>query len=122
MNWYIRLSVAAATVAVAILATGYGLAASPLLAAGAVLGVLVLAVTLSWPTVVVAIMLALGPINLAFLTGGAKELLPGLGGLDMSGIRLVGVSAGLGMVVLTRKDLIQALASPPARWYVLFLA
>ena len=40
----------------------------------------------------------------------------------MSGIRLVGVSAGLGMVVLTRKDLLQALASPPARWYVLFLA
>ena len=122
MNWHIGLLVAAASVAVAILAVGYGLAASPLLAAGAVLGILVLAVTLSWPTAVVAVMLALGPINLAFLTGGAKELLPGLGGLDMSGIRLVGVSAGLGMVVLTRKDLLQALASPAARWYVLFLA
>ena len=122
MNQYIRFSVAATTVTVAIMATGYGLAASPLLAAGAVLGVLVLAATLFWPRVVIAVMLALGPINLAFLTGGAKELLPGLGGLDMSGIRLLGVSAGLGMVVLTRKDLLQALASPPARWYVLFLA
>ena len=122
MSWRIRFSVAAAAVVLALVGTGYGLAASPLLAAGTVLGVLLLAVALAWPTAVVAVMLALGPVNLAFLTGSAKELLPAFGGLDMSGIRLVGVSAGLGMVVLTRGDLLRALAAPPARWYVLFLA
>ena len=122
MSWRIRFLVTAAAVGIAFLAAGYGLAANPLLAVGAVLGVLVLAVTLAWPTVVVSVMLALGPVNLGFLTGGYKELLPALGGLDMSGIRLVGITAGLGMVVLTRRDLLETLVTPPARWYVLFLA
>jgi O-antigen ligase len=122
VSWRIRFSVTTTLVVVALLATGYGLAANPLLAAGAVLGVIVLAVTLTWPMVVVAVMLALGPVNLGFLTGGYKELLPALGGLDMSGIRLVGISAGLATVVLTRADLLKALVAIPARWYVLFLA
>src|SRR5690349_20472845 len=84
-----------------LLAAGFGLAANPLLAAGAVLGVAVIAATLAWPLTVVGLMLALGPIDLSGITGGVRGLLPALGGLDMSGIRLVAVSAGLGTVVLT---------------------
>jgi O-antigen ligase len=112
---------ASALLLLALLVTGFGLAASPLLAAGAVLGVAVIATTLAWPLVVVAIMLALGPINLAFLTGGERQLLPALGGLDMSGIRLVAISGAIAVFVLTRRDLVRGLASPAIRWYVLFL-
>jgi O-antigen ligase len=39
-------------------------------------------------------MLVVGPIDLSFITGGFKALFPGLGGLDMNGIRLVGASSG----------------------------
>jgi O-antigen ligase len=102
-------------------AIGFGLAASPLLAAGAVLGVAVIAATLAWPLVIVGVMLVLGPVDLAVLTGGARGLLPALGGLDMSGIRLIGISAGLGTVILTRRDLLGSLGAPETRWYTLFL-
>jgi O-antigen ligase len=106
----------------ALVATGFALAASPLLAAGAVLGVAVIAATLAWPMAVVGVMLVLGPVDLALLTGGARGLLPGLGGLDMSGIRLIGICAGLGTLVVTRRDLLRGLLAPEARWYTLFLS
>jgi O-antigen ligase len=112
----------AAAGASALVVTGYGLAAQPLLAAGAVLGIAVISATLAWPLMIVALMLALGPIDLSVLTGGARGLLPALGGLDMSGIRLIAISGGLGMVVLTRRDLLEQLGGPLARWYTLFLA
>jgi O-antigen ligase len=105
----------------ALIAIGFGLAASPLLAAGAVLGVAVIAATLAWPMAVVGVMLVLGPVDLSILTGGARGLLPALGGLDMSGIRLIGISAGLGTLVLTRRDLLRGLLAPEVRWYSLFL-
>ena len=53
----------AALVALALVATGFGLAASPLLAAGAVLGTAVIAGTLAWPVVVAGVMLALGRMH-----------------------------------------------------------
>lgn len=112
---------ASALLLLALLVTGFGLAASPLLAAGAVFGIAMIAATLAWPVVVVGVMLVLGPVDLAFLTGGARGLLPALGGLDMSGIRLIGISAGLGTVILTRRDLLRGLLAPEARWYTLFL-
>jgi O-antigen ligase len=111
----------AALVLLALVATGFGLAASPLLAAGAVFGVAMIAATLAWPLVVLGMMLVLGPVDLAFLTGGTRGLLPALGGLDMSGIRLIGVCAGLGTFILTRRDLVRGLLAPEARWYTLFV-
>ncbi|MBW3535482.1 MAG: O-antigen ligase family protein [Gemmatimonadetes bacterium] len=77
---------------------------------------------LLWPLVVLGIMLALGPVDLSILTGGARGLLPALGGLDMSGIRLVGISAALGLLILSRREILKMAGSPWARWYVLFLA
>ena len=106
---------------VLLLVTGYGLSAAPLLVIGAVLGAALVGATVGWPLGVLAVMLALGPVDLSFLTGGARGLLPQLGGVDMSGIRLVGITAGLGLVVLTRRDLLKSLLGPTARWYVLFL-
>jgi hypothetical protein len=117
-NGSLTLAAAAAPI---LLAVAYGLAASPLLAAGAVVGMAVVGGTVAWPLIAVAVMLAMGPVDISFLSGGQRELLPALGGLDMSGIRLVGLSAGLGLVVLTRRDLLQTLTTPAARWYVLFL-
>jgi O-antigen ligase len=104
-----------------LIAIGFASAANPLLAAGVVLGVAVIAATLAWPLTVVGIMLALGPIDLSGITGGVRGLLPALGGFDMSGIRLAAISAGLGTVVLTRRDLLGSLLAGPARWYTLFL-
>lgn len=117
-----RGGAAAAAAAGALVVAGAGMAGSPLLAAGAVLGTAMVTATLLWPLVVLGIMLALGPVDLSFITGGARELLPALGGLDMSGIRLVGISAALGLVILSRRDILRLAASPPARWYLLFLA
>ena len=73
---------------------GFAIVQSPWLIAGAVFGVAVLAVALTEPLALVALMLVVGPIDLSFITGGFKALFPGMGGLDMNGIRLVGASAG----------------------------
>lgn len=108
--------------ALALPAAGVALAAEPLLAAGAVLGAGVLYATFAWPLGVIAAMLALGPTNLAFLTGGERELLPALGGLDMSGIRLLAISGAVSVFVFTRRDLLSGLFAPASRWYALFLA
>ena len=98
------------------------LAWQPWLAAGVVFGAVLLYVTVTWPLVVVGVTLALGPVDLSFVTGGFKGLLPQLGGLDMNGIRLVGVTAGLSMVLLSDRRMLARLWSPEARWYVIFLA
>jgi O-antigen ligase len=105
----------------ALAVAGYGLAASPLLAAGVAAGMVVVGIALAWPLVIVGTMLALGPLNLSGLSGGQRALLAGLGGLDMNGIRLLGVAAGLGTVVLTRRDLLAGLFDREVRWYTVFL-
>ena len=97
-------------------------ALQPFLAAGAVLGFLLVWVTVNWPLAVVGVMLALGPLDLSFLTGGLKGLLPQLGGLDMNGIRLVGLTGALALVVLSERGMLAALAQPTGRWYAAFLA
>jgi hypothetical protein len=102
-------------------ATAYVLAWQPFLATGAVLGGLLLWVTFSFPLVVIGANLALGPLDLSFLTGGFKGLLPSLGGLDMNGIRLVGMTAGLLLVVGTDKALVRSLTSRASVVYLLFL-
>lgn len=110
-----------AALAVGALAVAVVLAWQPWLAAGVVFGSLLLYVTVTWPLFVVGVMLALGPVDLSFVTGGFKGLLPELGGLDMNGIRLVGITAGLAMVVLSDRRILRQLAGPEARWYLLFL-
>jgi O-antigen ligase len=98
-----------------------GLAWEPWMAFGVILGGGLLALTLRWPLAVVAAMLAIGPLDLSFLTGGFKSLFERLGGLDMNGIRLIFVSAGLGLVIATDRVQWPRLASPPVRWYLAFL-
>ena len=109
-------ALAAVTVVAALLAF------QPMLAAGVVLGSALVYVTVSWPLLVIGTMLVLAPIDLAFVTGGFKGLFPQLGGLDMNGIRLVGVTGALALVVATDRELLAQLRGVPARWYVVFLA
>ena len=93
----------------------------PWLTLGMLIGCVLFGLTVTWPLGVIAAMLAIGPLDLSFLTGGFKTMFEQLGGLDMNGIRLIFVSAGLGLVVLTDRRYWGRLASPPVRWYVLFL-
>jgi hypothetical protein len=66
-------------------------------------------------------MLLLGPVDLSFITGGDKSLFAGFGGLDMNGIRLIGlVISFLGIVAVDRNVLRHALAGY-GRWYLVFL-
>jgi hypothetical protein len=97
------------------------LAWQPWLAAGVTVGVAILAVTFTRPLVVIGLMLALGPLDLSFVTGGFKELLPNLGGLDMNGIRLIGISAGLGALIAGNPELLKGLWGKDSRWYLVFL-
>jgi hypothetical protein len=98
------------------------LAWEPFLAAGAVLGGLLVGVTYTWPLVVAGVMLALGPLDLSFVTGGFKELFPELGGLDMNGIRLVAVSTGFALAILSDRGALRASSAPRGLCYLIFLA
>lgn len=98
------------------------LAVQPWLAAGVTAGVAILAFTFSRPLWVIGLMLALGPLDLSFVTGGFKELFPHLGGLDMNGIRLIGISVGLSLFIAADIEIIKRLLGPNARWYLAFLA
>lgn len=107
------------------LLTGVALAAAlpghPFMSAGVVGGSLVLLMLLLRPVLLLGIVLAIGAVNLAFITGGEKQLLDGMGGLDMNGIRLMGLVAGLtGLTLLDRRMLDRALDGA-GRWYLLFL-
>jgi len=93
----------------------------PGLVTGVIFGALVLGLVLLRPLVVIAIMLVVGPVDLSFMTGGFKALFPGAGGLDMNGIRLLGITLGFGLLVLVDGEVIQAAISRHARWYLLFL-
>lgn len=98
------------------------LAWNPFLASGAVVGGMLVWLTINWPVAIIGITLALGPLDLSFLTGGFKELFPELGGLDMNGIRLVGVSAGLALIILTDRETLRTLRRPRTVVYLVFLA
>ena len=105
----------------AVILTAAGLAWQPWLAVGAVFGAALVGVSAGWPLVVVTVLLFLGPLDLAFLTGGFKELFESLGGLDMNGIRLVGVTAGLGLALLSDRRQLARFSEPEVRWYLVFL-
>ncbi|MEX0892402.1 MAG: O-antigen ligase family protein [Gemmatimonadota bacterium] len=103
------------------LVSGYLLVHVPFLVTGILFGGLLLAAVLARPLVVVAVMLAIGPIDLSFITGGFKDLLPAIGGLDMNGIRLIAVSAGLGILALVDGAVLRQLLGRWGAVYVLFL-
>lgn len=112
-----RLIPAAALLMAVLLASQ--MAERPFLISGLVMGSALLALTLLRPLLVVGLMLLLGPIDLSFLTG--KSLFTGLGGLDMNGIRLIGIVVSfLGIVAVDRRVLKHAL-SVHGRWYLAFL-
>jgi O-antigen ligase len=100
-----------------------GLAATyaPFVALGVIFGALLLFASVLYPLAVTAVMLVLGPLDLSFMTGGFKALFPGLGGLDMNGIRLIGVVIGLGAVAVVERDVLKHALSRHGRWYLLFL-
>lgn len=109
--------------ALATVAAAAGVAWAPWLAAGAILGTVLVAVSVAWPAAVVTVLLFLGPVDLSFLTGGFKELFASAGGLDMNGIRLLAVSAGLGLALLADPAQRRRFAHDPSvRWYLVFLA
>ena len=103
------------------IALAFGVVQWPWLAAGFVFGLLLLAIVLVQPLILVALMLALGPIDLSFMTGGFKTLFAGMGGLDMNGIRLVGVTGGFMALALADPRLQRTALGWTGRWYVLFL-
>lgn len=106
---------------VAILGTAYGVVEMPWLVAGAVLGAVVVAVAISAPLALVAVMLVVGPFDLSFITGGFKSLFPQLGGLDMNGIRLIAATAGFSAFIMTAPEARNAALSWTGRLYLLFL-
>jgi O-antigen ligase len=108
--------VAAATGAVFL---GVGLATAPLITAGGFLGITLFLLTLARPMVVVGLMLAIGAVDLSFITGGA--VLQELGGIDMNGMRLIGMVIALGAIMIVEPRAARHAFSPRARWYGLFL-
>lgn len=93
----------------------------PFMAAGAVGGALVFLALLLRPVLVIAAMLAVGAVDLAYFTGGQRRLLPGFGGLDMNGIRLIGVVAGFALLLLIDSRMLRETVRGTGRWYLLFL-
>jgi len=107
--------------ALLVVASAVGTSWDPWLTLGVLIGCVLFGLTVTWPLAVITAMLAIGPLDLSFLTGGFKTMFEQWGGLDMNGIRLIFVSAGLGLVVITDRRYWGRLASPPVRWYLLFL-
>ena len=95
---------------------------APFISAGVLFGSLLLAAVLLHPLAVIGAMLLVGPIDLSFVTGGFKSLLAGMGGLDMNGIRLIGVSVGLAFTIVLIPATRRVLFGRYAIVYVLFLA
>jgi O-antigen ligase len=109
-----------AAAAVAALVLAWAAATVPMMAAGAVLGVTVFLVTLTRPLVVVGIMLAIGALDLSFITGG--HLLEDWGGgIDMNGLRLIGMIVAMSAILMVDRSAARHALAPHSRWYILFL-
>jgi O-antigen ligase len=109
-----------AAAAGAAMVLAYGAATVPLVTAGLVLGTTVFLLALTWPLVVVGAMLAIGAVDLSFVTGG--QLLREWGGIDMNGLRLIGVVVALSAILVVDRSAARLVLGRHARWYVLFLA
>jgi O-antigen ligase len=97
------------------------LAHSPFLAMGAVAGGLLTLFALTRPLAIVGLMLVIGPADLSVMTGGFKSMFAQFGGLDMNGIRLIGVSAALGLVIMADRQILRQVLRPAAAFYVLLV-
>lgn len=98
-----------------------GLAWSPFLTIGTAAGAVLTMFALTQPLALIGLMLVLGPADLSFVTGGFKSMLGEFGGLDMNGIRLVGMSAALGLVVIAERNVWRQLFRPAALFYALLV-
>jgi O-antigen ligase len=110
------IALAAASVAVAA-----GITVSPWLTAGAVGGVLLIIATLARPLWVLGLMLVIGPIDLSFMTGGFKGIEAVSGGLDMNGIRLVGITVSLVAIAGLDPAVLREAFGRYGRWFTVFL-
>src|SRR5690606_29378270 len=99
-----------------------GLAASPFVMVGLVVGSLLTLFALTQPLALIGLMLVIGPADLSFMTGGFKSMFTQLGGLDMNGIRLIGMTAALGLVVLADRNVGRQVFRPAAIFYVALVA
>ena len=97
------------------------LPAHPHMVTGLVGGGLVLMLLLLRPLLLLGAVLAVGVLNLSFLTGGERQLLSGMGGLDMNGIRLLGFVAGFSALLLIDRRMLEEALGRHGRWYLLFL-
>ncbi|CAN5676000.1 hypothetical protein BH23GEM9_BH23GEM9_19060 [soil metagenome] len=95
---------------------------TPFVLAGALLGAGLLAAVFMQPLIVLGVVLLIGPVDLSFMTGGFKGLFANLGGLDMNGIRLIGVTFGLGVTAIALPRTRAVLFGPWGLLYVAFLA
>jgi O-antigen ligase len=102
-------------------ALGWGISARPAAAVALVGGGALLALALVRPLAVLGLMLLLGPLDLALVTGGYKSMLAGMGGLDMNGVRLIGLVASLTAVALVDREVVRHAFERYGRWYALFL-
>jgi O-antigen ligase len=103
------------------LVTGAGIAYSPWVTAGALGGLMLMLGTFARPLWIVGFMLMIGPVDLSFMTGGFKGLEAVPGGLDMNGIRLVGVTVALSSIVALDPGVLRELLGRYGRWFVVFL-
>jgi O-antigen ligase len=100
-------------------ALAYGVAVAPFITMGLVLGGVLMIATLARPVVVLGVMLAIGAVDLSFVTAGA--VLQDWGGIDMNGVRLIGMVAAMSAIVALEGGVFRRLTAPDTRWYVLFL-
>ncbi|MFP4624179.1 MAG: O-antigen ligase family protein [Gemmatimonadota bacterium] len=98
------------------------LARAPWLAMGTMVGGGLIVLILLRPIWVLTALLFIGPIDLAFLTGGEKTLFENVGGLDMNGIRLMAVVGGFGLLALIDRGIGRAATGRYGRWYLVFVA
>jgi O-antigen ligase len=107
----------AATAGAVVLAVG--LATAPLVTAGVFLGLVLLLVTLARPLWVLGFMLAIGAVDLSFVTGG--RLLDDWWGIDMNGMRRIAMVIAMAAIIILEPRATRHAFGPRARWYVLFL-
>jgi O-antigen ligase len=115
-------SLGMAGAALACVAVAAGAVHAPWLTAGAVGGVLLVGLTLARPLWILGLMLVIGPIDLSFMTGGMKAIEGVPGGIDMNGIRLIGISLALLTIAALDPAVIGAALGRYGRWFAAFLA
>jgi O-antigen ligase len=94
---------------------------APFVLAGVILGSALLGAVFLRPLLVLGVVLLIGPVDLSFVTGGFKGLFASLGGLDMNGIRLIGLTFGLGVTALALPRTRAVLLGPWGVVYAAFL-